>query len=193
MSILENENCNRKLFLIGSNLDAIDSIIVKDSKASLLLFFNTFEKAKASFAAAYKILLAPSFCPSFPPSMEEILYHNEFMKLIAFSPVILEFDRETYKAELQEWRDEASPIFQTGRKFYNTDYWHCPMKKGFLQKYNLLDIASDIETTPFIGADGKMVLRINKISHPSTEEYSRPTKQTTREEIDRILRARGYL
>lgn len=188
---MEMTDNHKKIFLIGSKLNAEDSIIVKDLNAASLLFFDTFKKAKESFAAAYNILLAPSFRPSLPPSGEELRYHSTFMALVAFSPVILEFDRKTYKDELIEWRREAAPIFRPERKFYNTEYWHCPMRNGFIDKYVLLNVAQDIETTPFLGPDGKMVIRINQVSQ--TDGKGQTLKQITREEIDKILKERGYL
>ncbi|MBZ4187650.1 hypothetical protein [Niabella beijingensis] len=188
MDITDN---HKTIFLIGSKLNDEDSIIVKDQNAASLLFYDTFEKAKESFASAYKILLAPSFRPSHPPSAEELCYHSTFMALVAFSPVILEFDRMTYKDELIEWRKGAASIFRPEPKFYNTEYWHCPMRNGFIDKFGLLNIAQDIETTPFIEPDGKMVVRINQVSR--TDSNGQPLKQITREEIDKILKERGYL
>ena len=72
---MENRNVNTKIFLIGSKLNDVDSLIVRDSNAPALIHFNSLEEAKPSFNSLYKILLAPSFKPSIPPRVEALNYH----------------------------------------------------------------------------------------------------------------------
>lgn len=94
---MEHQPVNKKIYLIGSKLNNVDSLIVRDSEASALIHFNSLEEAKACFNSLYKILLAPSFKPSIPPSAEEIQYHQRFMMLMSFYPVVLEFDSSDYR------------------------------------------------------------------------------------------------
>lgn len=183
----------QKIYLLGSKADGIESVIITDLETLSVSCFETFEDAKDSFAKAYNLLLAPSFTPSIPPSEEELEYHRELMRLIVFYPVIVELDRAKGPEILTEWRNEMQPVYQPAEKFYDGNYWHCPMRCGFFKEYGVLDIVTDIETTPFVGADGKMVLRINQIHYSSPKEQSKMPKPLSEEEINDILRKRGYL
>lgn len=183
---------SHNIYILGSKVYGSESIIVTDKdKLSITTAFDTLDEAKGSFRVAYDTLLAPSFRPSIPPSDEELHYHQEFMRLIAFYPIIIELNREDGSNILKEWKDDSSPIFQTPEKFYKIDYWHCPMRTGFFKKYGVLDIAKDIETTPFVGTDGKMVIRINKIDYGPDNRMGH--RGLSEEEIDELLRKRGYL
>ncbi|WP_300601984.1 hypothetical protein [Niabella sp.] len=190
---MENRNTGTKVYLIGSKLNNIESLIVRDSNASALIHFNSLEEAKVSFNQLYSILLAPSFQPSIPPSAEELKYHQQFMMLMTFYPVVLEFERVTVKEHLLSWRKKKRSIFCTQEKFFSADYWHCPMRSGFLKEFGVLDVTKDIETTPFIGPDGNMVIRVNEISISSADHSKAVPKPISQEEIDKILRERGYL
>lgn len=189
---MEHQPVSKKIYLIGSKLNDLDSLIVRDSKASALIHFTSLEEAKACFNSLYKVLLAPSFKPSSPPNAKEIQYHQNFMMLMSFYPVVLEFDSD-YRSHLLKWRKKKKPAFCTQEKFFATDYWHCPMRSGFLEEFGILDITRDIERTPFVGPDGNMVIRVNQISHSKKREPPDLFKPITQEEIDKILRERGYL
>lgn len=68
------------------------------------------------------------------------------------------------------------------------------MRTGFFREYQVLDIVRDIESTPFVGPDGKMVLRINQISNAPSNAHGNDTqKQISEDEVKKILRERGYL
>lgn len=189
---MEHQPENKKIYLIGSKLNNVDSLIVRDSEASALIHFNSLEEAKACFNSLYKILLAPSFKPSIPSSAKEMQYHQRFMMLMSFYPVVLEFDSSDYRSHLLKWRKKKKPAFCTQEKFFTGEYWHRPMRSGFLKEFGVLDITRDIERTPFIGPDGNMVLRVNEISHYKEGEPDPAPKPITQEEIDKILRERGY-
>ena len=158
-----------------------------------LWIFANLEDARGSFSKAYKLLLSPSFTPSSNPGKEEIAYHQGFMRLMTFYPVILGLEKENYLQIFRKWRKKKAPIFQTKEKFYDRDYWHCPMRTGFFKEYEVLDIVWDIESTPFIGPDGQMVLRINQISSYSNDPGKDILRPISEEEIKNILRERGYL
>lgn len=190
---MKHQQGNKKIYLLGSKLNNVDSLIVRDREASALIHFNSLEEAKACFHSLYKILLAPSFKPSVPPSAEEIQYHQHFMMLVSFYPVVLEFDIDSYKNHLLKWCKKKQAAFCTEEKFFKAEYWHRPMLSGFLDTFGVLDITRDIERTPFIGPDGNMVLRINEVSHSKEGEPGQRPKPITQEEIEKILRERGYL
>ncbi len=149
------------VYLIGARLMKMESVIVRDAAAGSLLHFNSLEEAKLSFKHAYNILLAPGFEPQDPPSAEEINYHQEMMRMISVLPVILAVDLDACSDELTRWKHPDAPIFAPARPIFNIRYWHCPMKTGFLEKFEVLDIVKDIESSLFVGADGKMVVRIH--------------------------------
>lgn len=190
---MENSAGINKAYLLGSKSYGEQSLLVQDNRASRLISFPTFEAAKAAFEYTYKMLLSPSFKPSVPPTTEERQYHFEFMRLIALSPVILEMEMDKCKELLLAWVKEGQNLFMTETRYFQQEYWHLQMKPGFLEKFGVLDIVKDIEQTPFIGPDGKMVIRINEINHTDPDQPSSPPKPATQEEIDKILRERGYL
>lgn len=182
---------SHKIFILGSKIYGEETIIINDKDKSSISGFGTLDQAKNSFKAAYKTLLAPSFKRSIPPSEEELNYHMMFMMLIDLYPIIVELDKRDGSSILDEWMDDSSAVFQTPFKFYKANYWHCPMRKGFLEKYGVLDIVKDIETTPFVGPDGKMVIRINEINHGT--DNARGFRRLSEEELEELLRKRGYL
>lgn len=190
---MESPSGTNKVYLLGSKCNEEQSLLVQDNRASRLISFPSFEAAKAAFEYAYKILLSPSFRPSIPPTPEERQYHFEFMRLIALSPVILEIEMDKCRELLLAWVKEGQNLFMTENPYFQQEYWHLQMKPGFLEKFGVLDIAKDIEQTPFIGFDGRMVVRINEINHTEPDQPSSPQKPATQEEIDKILRERGYL
>lgn len=189
---MEHQKTSTKVYLLGSKLNDIDSLIVRDSNVSELIHFSSLNDAKNRFNFLYKILLSPSFKPSIPPSTEELHYHQHFMMLVAFNPVVLEFELADYKNHLLSWRNEKESTFYTQEKFFTTDYWYCPMKTGFIQKFGVLDIAEEIEKTPFIDPDGKMVIRISEISRSTPGTPTEQPKPNIQEKIDKILRDRGF-
>lgn len=183
---------NEKVYILGSRLNDIESVIIEGKKKPGVIAFNTLELAKNSFRETYDLLLAPKFTPSFPPGKEEMKYHTEFMQLISFSPVFVELDRKNASDIIKAWIDQGSEVFETEDKFLQRkDYWHVPMRTGFLERFGVLDIAKDIETTPFVGANGKMVFRINKRSFGPIGNLD--DQQLSQKEIDEILRQRGYM
>lgn len=185
---------SQKTYLLGSKFNGNETVILKDKSAMRLWVFANLEDAKDSFSKAYKLLLSPSFTPSSNPGKEEIAYHQGFMRLMTFYPVILELEKENYLQIFRKWRKKKAPIFKTKEKFYNREYWYCPMRTGFFKEYAVLDIVQDIESTPFVGPDGQMVLRINQISQSTSNDTDNNiAKQISEEEVKKILRKRGYL
>lgn len=178
------------IYLLGSKITGIESVVIENRQAMQLTSFETLEQAKANFIKAYDLLLAPTFTPSLPPSKEEIAYHRGFMRLATFYPVILQLPRSVYLEEFSKWRHAEIPLFQTQEKFYgDLDYWHCAMRTGFFKTYLVLDVVHDIESTPFIGPNGKMVIRINQFS----SDPDQPLMPLTDQQIREHLRKRGYL
>lgn len=189
-----NNKVSEKIYFLGSRLNNEESIILEKKEKMDFAFFASLEEVKALFCQAYDLLLAPSFKPSFPPSKEEIIYHRGFSKLIGFYPVILEMNKENYTLDVLKWKCPGVQIYQTDDKFFGeTDYYHMAMRSGFLKTYEVLDIVHDIETTPYVGPDGNMVLRINKVSYRDSLKPQPPLKPFSEEEIKNILRKRGYL
>jgi hypothetical protein len=186
------ESNTDKIYLIGSKLNGNESVIARDNKGASLLSYNSFDDAKHLFDYFYNILLAPSFQPSNPPTDAEANYHREFIRLIAFGPVILELDKKNHKEEVNGSRKRKLPIFKTKTRFYNNDYWHYPVRTGFFKQFGILDIVQDIETSPFVGPNGKMVIRVNQVSGYSDNAAGSPDS-ISQEAIDEILRKRGYL
>lgn len=153
------------IYLLGSRLNGIESVVIENKQTMQLASFANLEAAKANFVQAYDLLLAPSFTPSYPPGKEEMAYHQGFMRLAAFYPVIFGLNKKDYLEVFSHWREKDASLFQTRDRFFgDLDFWHCPMRSGFLKTYGVLDIVWDIESTPFIGPDGKMVIRINEYS-----------------------------
>lgn len=111
-----------KIYILGSKVYGGESVIANDKGKLSISGFDTLDEAKGRFKVAYDTLLAPSFRPSVPPSEEELHYHQEFMRLIAFYPIIVELDRTDGSNILKEWKDDGSPVFETPEKFYKTDY-----------------------------------------------------------------------
>ena len=180
---MKNTNIN-KVYLIGSRLGSLESVIVRDAAAGSLLHFFSLHEARLSFKHAYDILLAPGFEPSDPPSTEEMLYHKEMMRMISISPVILAVDLAACSDELTRWKHPEAPVFAPPQPLFNIQYWHCPMKSGFLERFGVLDIVQDIESSLFVAADGKIVVRIHDTGDPNRPPLSL-------EAIDEILRLRG--
>lgn len=180
-----------KIYILGSKLNDVESIIVSDKKKTTVVSFSTLELAKDSFKKTYDLLLAPKFTPTFPPGKEEMKYHTEFMKLMSFCPVFVELETKNVADILKSWIAPGKDFFRAEEKFFPDDYWHVPMRTGFLERFGVLDIAKDIETTPFVGANGKMVFRINKRSFGPIGNLD--DQQLSQKEIDEILRQRGYM
>lgn len=182
-----------KIYLIGSKTGGEESVLLYDKNRMSLMAFERFEHVKASFKNVYDLLLAPGFTPAQPPGDEELNYHMEFMRLVSFYPVIVGLNKNTAINELMKWRVGAM-YFETRDKFFDFDYWHMPMKPGFLQQFGVLDIVKDIEEAPFIGPNGKMVLRLSKINYSSPNNPDDKTPEPlSKNEIDEMLRKRGYL
>jgi len=57
---MNNSNANKKVYLLGSRFNNMESILVQDNRASQLIYFNTFDLAKKCFATFYENLLSPS-------------------------------------------------------------------------------------------------------------------------------------
>lgn len=185
------KNKGEKIYVLGSKLNEMESIILEKGETMGVVGFSTLESAKNSFKDSYDLLLVPQFTPSFPPSSKEMQYHTAFMKLISFYPIFVEIDKKNASEVLMEWRDKAHDVFQTEENFFMREYWHMPMRTGFFEKFGALDIVKDIETTPFVGPDGKMVHRVNRRTFGPVGNLA--NYQLSQKEIDEILRQRGYL
>jgi|GEM_PF-2414641 len=178
-----------KIYILGSKLNNVESLIVtKDTRLNIVAF-ETLDMAKSAFKSTYDMLLAPTFTPSQPPSDQEMKYHSQFMRLIHFYPVFLGIDKKSAPTILEKWKDGSQHLFQPRENYCGADYWHLPMRPGFFKEFVVLDIAKDIETTPFVGPDGKMVIRVNKMTFNGDGGNLR---NLTPEEIDEALRKRGY-
>lgn len=180
------------IYLLGSRLNEVESVIITDRLTMQLFTYTSLQEAKEHFVQAYDLLLAPTFRPSFPPGKEEIAYHQGFMRLAAFYPVILQLDKNNYLEVFDKWRIAAALLFRTRDRFFgDLEYWHCPVRPGFLKTFGALDIVSDIESTPFIGPDGNIVIRVNEYGY--ADDTNRPLKPLTEEQMKEILRKRGFL
>lgn len=106
---------SHKTYLLGSKLNGNETVILKDKSAMRLWTFANLEEAEGSFSQAYKLLLSPSFTPSPNPGKEEIAYHQGFMRLMTFYPVILELEKENYSQTFRKWRKKRLLFFKQKR------------------------------------------------------------------------------
>lgn len=88
------------------------------------------------------------------------------------------------------WAHESKTAFAMLELFKKGDtYSFVRLKSGFIEKYQVLDSAMEIEQTPFIGPDGWIVIRVNKLSRdPIGESMKDPLAN---EKADDILRKCG--
>ncbi len=175
----------RKIYTIASRLNGDEFLIMTDIYGEIgPPMYVTLKEAKNVFNKLYKAyrdLLASDPMAS----MELLLY------AATFYPVIIAINAEKVLETIEKWR-AGNIVFTSEQNFLSDPHLYAPMKRGFIRKFQELDIVKDIESITSVSPDGNIIIREFRINYDFENE---PTeiKPLTEEEFKKILRKRGLM
>ena len=175
----------RKIYLIASRLNGEEFLIVKDDHRKIDPFvYITLKAAKDVFDELYKAYHNLPASNS-PARMQLLLF------AAIFYPVIIAINEKEAVNTIARWQVNHK-LFASEQKFLSDPHLYAPMKRGFIHKFQELDIVKDIESITSVGPDGNIIIQEFRINHTFKDE---PTeiKPLTEEDFKKILRKRGLM
>lgn len=172
------------IYCITSRLNAQEYLVM--SKTSLGLFcFDTLDQAKKLFESFYKIL-----------STEKIAsdqYRKTLIDLVRIHPVIigLRYDNNNALSKMRQWHD-GMMTYTSEIPIIPLPHVVTPMKKGFIDTHQELDIIKDIESITRINSEGNIEIIEFKITHLLEGDRNCIEILTANKEQE-ILRRRGFI
>lgn len=173
----------RKIYTIASRMNGKEFLIVKDDRWKIEPFvYITLKEAKDVFDKLYEAY--HNSLASDPPARMQLL-----LFAATFYPVIIAINENEAVKTIEKWRANDM-LFASEQKFLSDPHLYAPMKRGFIHKFQELDIVKDIESITLVGPDGNIIIQEFRINHTFKDE---PTeiKPLTEEEFKKILRKRG--
>jgi hypothetical protein len=147
--------------------------------------FDTLDQAKKLFEPFYKTL-----------STEKVTsdqYRKTLIDLVRVHPVIigLEYDNNNALSKMHQWYDSMM-TYTSEIPIIQLPHVVTPMKKGFIDTHQELDIIKDIESITRIDPEGRIEIIQFNISHLLKGD-SNSIEILTENKAQEILRRRGFI
>lgn len=114
-----------------------------------MITFRKLQEAKDLFESVYTALKNPS--------QDNKAFKQSMYRILSTQPSILQLNIPDNKivAEILSWTNNA-PSVTSSLPVIPMLHILIPMKPGFIQRYQVLNILADIEATPYLGENGKI-------------------------------------
>lgn len=175
----------RKIYLIASRLNGEEFLITKENPRKIEPFvYITLKEAKDVFEELYEEY--HNSLASDPPARMQLLLYAAI-----FYPVIIAINEKEAVKTIEKWRANDM-LFAPEQEFLSDPHLYAPMKRGFIHKFQELDIVKDIESITLVGPDGNIIIQEFRINY-DFENDPTEIKPLTEEEFKKILRKRGLM
>lgn len=166
---------------IAARLNNGEFIVAGKAAYGPIIGANTLDKAKKAFKPYYDLLKL---------DRDSIAYITGIAQLLVIRPAIYSFDLSNLQTIMNHWR-KGLTTYRSSNPIVSAPHVVAPMRKGFLEKFMVLDIVHDIENMITTDKDGALVLQEFKVHYTANGGKPPAIELLTEEKAKEILKKRG--